>query len=722
MSHCETKKPPKYNSGSNPPVDTLKVAVVGQPNVGKSHLLNAISGSRLRVGNFAGVTIEKKEIITERNGYRLHLVDLPGIYSLHSYTPEEEITKRYLLEGDYDIILNVADCNVLDRNLQLTLQLLELETKVVVAANMHDEIQKSGGFVDQPLLSELLGIPVQLTSAREGEGIEQLLQAVIRAFRSPLPRNKNYFKQSIEEQVTPLADILDKSNLPYSGRLLSIRLLEDDQWFYEKMNDDPVFYEALPRLQEVKHHLQIEFDEDDSKTVLFEDRAARVRGMISQTVKSEHHETLTDRIDHLLIHPIWGVPIFLFLMWTLFQVTFIIGDIPVGMIEHGFDLLSNEVASLLPVGLLADALTRGVIPAVGTVISFLPNILILFLGLNLLEQTGYMARSAFLLDGILKRFGLQGNAFIPLVSGFGCSVPAYMAARTLKNPRDRLITMLVIGFMSCSARLPVYVLFIGAFFPVYLQGNVLFAIYILGALIGLIVAKILRVVLFRGMPEPFVMEMPKYRVPSLKAIGLDLYTKTMVFIRKAGTFIAAAAFLVWAFSAIPSPRYWSSGSPPTSSGVSLSSSMKSSGQNAAPEVNDAAYEQLSHSMLGDIGKFIQPVFKPMGFDWQMSVATLSALAAKEVAVSTLAVLYHQDEGAGENNVSLRQAISTHIDFKAAVAFILIMMTYSPCIAAMSTFYTEIPQWAWRLFYTIYPNVFAWLLGFSAYSLLNVLGF
>lgn len=734
MSHCETTKQPvsfsKNGSSSTPEdfseADLIRVAVVGQPNVGKSHLLNAITGSRLRVGNFAGVTIEKKEIFVERDGRRMVFTDLPGIYSMHAYTPEEEITKRYLLEEDYDLILNVVDSNVLERNLQLTLQLLELDKKVVLASNMYDEVRKTHGDIDCDLMSEVLGAPVFLTSATQGEGIESLLDFITHHAEQPRPRRKIYFKQSLEEQVEKLAGLLEKASLPYPDRLLAIRLLEDDDWFYRRMDEDPVFFQALPELEEVKHRLKIEYDADDAKTALFEERAAIVRGIISQCVLQQKERSLTDRIDRLLIHPFWGVPIFLFLMWGLFQLTFIVGDIPVGMIENAFGWLSGHVESWLPAGIVADALAQGVIPAVGTVVSFLPNILILFLGLNLLEQTGYMARSAFLLDGILKRFGLQGNAFIPLVSGFGCSVPAYMAARALKNPRDRLITMLVIGYMSCSARLPVYVLFIGAFFPLYMQGNVLFAIYIVGALIGLVVAKVLRVVLFQNMPEPFVMEMPRYRMPSVKALGIELYGKTKVFLQKAGTFIAVAAFLVWALSAIPSPRYWGQHGY-SGSGVQLSASMKPAAPQSASAKMDSdkhsgTYNRLSHSLLAEIGMGVQPVFAPMGFDWQLSVATISGLAAKEVAVSTLAVFYQDDENATENSLTLRQTIAERIDFKTAIAFLLIIMTYSPCIAAMSTFYTEIPQWAWRIFYTIYPNVLAWLLALGAYWGLAAFGF
>ena len=400
-------------------------------------------------------------------------------------------------------------------------------------------------------------------------------------------------------------------------------------------------------------------------------------------------------------------------MWFLFQLTFQIGSIPMDFIDATFQKLAALGTQFLPDHPLTTALCDGVIPAVGAIMMFLPNILILFLGINLLEQTGYMARSAFLLDGFMKKFGLQGKAFIPLVSGFGCSVPAYMAARTLKNPKDRLITMLIIGFFSCSARLPVYVLFIGAFFPPGSAGNVLFAIYITGALLGMVMAKILRTVLFQGEAEPFVMEMPKYRFPSFKAILMELKIKSLLFIKKAGTFIAAASMAVWFLSSYGANE-------------EQLSIMQANLERAPVQHHEAmkasleAY-RLEGSYLGTFGKMIEPIFAPMGFDWRLSVATVSALAAKEVAVSTLATLYSIADVENHQN-SLIAMIHATIDIKTALAFLVIIMTYSPCFAAMGTFYSEIPQWQWRLFYTVYPNVVAWLLAWTIFHVLGFFGF
>ena len=705
-------------------MQTIRVAVVGQPNVGKSYLLNSLSGGTLHVGNFPGVTVEKKEVQVERNGYRIILTDLPGIYSLHTYTPEESITKHYLYKQDYDVILNVAEANLLERNLTLTLQMLDLFPKVVLAANMYDEVEENSGAIDTDRFHELLGVPVVATSAKKKRGLENMLNEIIKLYRGPQPRQKIFYNAHIEEAISKIISYFKNSSYPYPARFIAIRLLEEDNYVYDQVHGGPEFFNLAPELRSIKKHLQRVGDEEDAKTVLFNERAAISRGLTAQVSVAATRKSITDKIDDLLIHPLLGIPIFLFLMWALFQLTFTVGSIPMDYIEGGFVFLQNVAEQNLPASMLTKALTDGVIPAVGAILMFLPNILILFLGLNLLEQTGYMARSAFLLDGFLKRFGLQGNAFIPLVSGFGCSVPAYMAARTLKNPRDKIITMLVIGFMSCGARLPVYVLFVGAFFPVAYQGNVLFAIYIFGALMGLVVAKILRVILFKGMPEPFVMEMPKYRVPSFTALFMDLYGKAKVFVRKAGSFIALAAFVIWVLSTYPLDdqlrQQYIYGEEAEISEASLGGANDTETPASADETS-VEHQMLETSYLGRIGHVVQPIFAPMGFDWQLSVATLSALSAKEIAVSTLAVLYQQDSSKLEHGQSLKNALRANISFKTAVAFLLVMIIYSPCFAAMSTFFSEIPQWRWRILYVLYPNIMAWAVGVAAYQLLALLG-
>ncbi len=668
----------------------IKIALVGQPNVGKSHLINSISGATLHVGNFSGVTVEKKEVEFERGGYKLKLIDLPGTYSLHPYTPEEKVTKEFLLNEKYDLILNVVDSNQLEKNLAFTWQLADMQHPMVVAFNMYDEYARQGGEIDTDKFFTLTNIRAENVSAKEKFGLEELFSKVIKTYEEKnIPRV--YYSEIVEEEIENLKEKI--KDCEFSKRFVAIRLIEDDEDIYKIVHEKPWYSDILDILKAAKERLRIEYDEEDTKTIMFEERFALSKGVVTQIAKKAVKETLTEKIDKILIHPILGLPIFLFIMWAIFQATFSLGSIPMDYIDASFGAFGEWVGGLLPEGFVKDAVVNGIIPAVGAVVMFLPNILILYLGINLMEQTGYMARAAYVMDGVLKRFGLQGRSFIPLVSGFGCSVPAYMAARTLKNPKDRLITMLVIGFMSCGARLPVYVLFVSAFFAPEIQGNVLFAIYIGGALMGLIVAKILRIVLFKGEPEPFVMELPKYRFPKVKAILFDLWIKTKMYLKKAGTFIATASLIIWFLSSYPVD--------------------KKELQNI-PESEQQTYI-LEHSYLAQIGKAINPVFEPLGFTWKETVSIIAGLAAKEVVVSTMAVLYHTPDS-DETSKELIETIRKNIPFATAVAIILIIMFYSPCLAAMGTFWAEVPQWQWRLFYTIYPNVFAYIAALIGYMI------
>ena len=686
----------------------IKIALVGQPNVGKSHLINAISGAHLHVGNFSGVTVEYKEVTFQRGEYEIKMIDLPGLYSLDAYTPEEEVTKKYLLNEEYDLIINVIDSNNITRNLTLTEQLCTLGKKMIVAFNMYDEIKKAGGEIDTEEFYKITGIKAVKTSAKEQEGIEELIKTAIECFNDKIECTcKLSYDEKIERRAAKLASLLKKGDFKLPTRFIAIRLLQEDKDIYQIVHDQPIFLEIHEPLQRAIERLKIEFDEESIKDVFADERIALAKGIVKKIYKAPKEETLTDKIDNILIHPIFGFPIFLLFMYIIFWVTFEVGSMPMNYIEAIFSNISDAAKTILPHGIIAKAVVEGIIPAVGAVVMFLPNILILFLGINLLEQTGYMSRAAYVMDGILKHFGLQGKSFIPLVSGFGCTVPAYMAARTLKNPKDRLITMMVLGFMSCGARLPVYVLFVGAFFAPEVQANVLFGIYIGGAILGLITAKVLRMTLFKGEPEPFVMEMPKYRFPSLRALMLDLWIKTKMYLKKAGTFIAVAAFIVWFLSSFPQDKEVVA---QYEKKIELAQNVQEK-KDLETELN--AYI-LEHSFLADIGKALEPVMKPIGFDWKMTVAAISGLAAKEVIVSTLAVLYHSSD----TEKHLPQILREKISFATAISMIILIMIYSPCLAAMSTFYAEVPQWAWRTFYTIYPNVLAWILAFISYHILT----
>ncbi|GAX87728.1 ferrous iron transport protein B [Lebetimonas natsushimae] len=684
----------------------IKVALVGQPNVGKSHLINSISGATLHVGNFSGVTVEKKEVEFSRGEYKIKLIDLPGTYSFHTYTPEEEVTKNFLLNEEYDLILNVIDSNQLEKNLIFSFQIADIGKPVVIAFNMYDEYSRQGGEIDTEKFFKLTNIRAENVSAKEKFGLEELFAKVIKTYEEK-NTPKVYYSEIVEEQIENLKPFIKECK--FSKRFVAIRLLEDDENIYKIVHEKPWFSDLMPRLKDAKDILRGEYSEDDTKTILFEERLALAKGIVTQIAKKARRETLTEKIDKILIHPVLGLPIFLFIMWAIFQLTFDIGAIPMDWIDAGFSAFGDWIGNTMPDSMIKDALVDGVIPAVGAVVMFLPNILILFLGLNLLEQTGYMARAAYVMDGVLKRFGLQGRAFIPLVSGFGCSVPAYMAARTLKNPKDRLITMLVIGFMSCGARLPIYVLLVSAFFAPSMQGNVMFAIYIGGALTGLIVAKILRVVLFKGEPEPFVMELPKYRFPKIKAVLFDLWVKTKLYIRKAGVFIGLTAFALWFLSSYPRADIVKKYEPLIEKAMPVQKEVIKQKMNQ---------EILENSYIAKVGKLMAPITKPLDLGWKEDVSLLVGLAAKEAVVGSMATLYGVGD-ADETSKALIEEIRNAMPFTAAVAMIIIVMFYSPCIAAMSTFYAEVPQWAWRVFYTVYPNVFAYIAALIAVGLIKL---
>ncbi len=693
----------------------IRVALVGQPNVGKSHLINSIAGASLHVGNFSGVTVEKKEVRFERDGYEITITDLPGTYSLNAYSPDEQVVKEFLINESYDVIINAVDANALQRNLTLTLQILDMGKKTILAINMIDEVEKNGGRIDNEEISKMLGIPVLLVSAKEKRGIDELIKKILEMYEFGKVENKLFYDQNIEDAITALSVSLSKdAQLKPKARFSVLRLLENDKEVYREVHDKPVFLEFHDLFVKESENLRTLVGEDDTVSVMANARISIAKWICQRALILKHKETITEKIDRVLIHRLVGLPIFLTFMWLLFQMTFTLGEYPMGLVEGAFTFFAEQAAAILPEGALNKSISEGVIPSVGAIMSFLPNILILFLGINLLEQTGYMARAAFLLDGALKRFGLHGKAFIPMITGFGCSIPAYMAARTLKNPKDRLITMLVIGFFSCSARLPVYVLFVSAFFAPEHAGNILFGIYILGAFLALFVAKILRLALFKGEAEPFVMEMPKYRFPSLKGILRDLQIKAMMFIKKAGLFIAAASMAIWFLGAYPQNEQIDEAYKPK-----IEAAVN---EEAKKELElSLAEEKLENSYIGVMGKTIEPIFAPLGFDWKMSVATITALAAKEVAVGTLATLNAVEAGDDEPSESLIEKIRRTMDIKAGLAFIVMIMIYSPCFAAIGTFFAEVRETKWRVFYVIYPNVTAWLAAFATYNIAALFG-
>ena len=685
----------------------IKIALVGQPNVGKSMLTNAIGDTTLHVGNFSGVTVEKKEIKFKYKDYEISIVDLPGTYMLTNYSIEEKVTSDFLNNEEYDLILNVADSTNLERNLQLTSELLSLDKKMLIALNMSDEAKKENIDINANYMSELLGVNVIPVSAVTKEGIDKLVHNIVQTFEKPKKTTKLVFSEAIEEEILNIETHLseNKYHSKVSYRKIAIDLISENIETYKILHDEPIWITLQPILLNAIKHIKTHHDEEAMIDIFADEFMAFNKGILTETVKVHNQDTskltATQKIDNILIHPFLGIPIFLFLMWGLFQLTFEIGSIPMDWIDGFFSWLGNSVGDNISNNEIRSLVVDGLIAGVGAVVLFIPNIIILFVGIALLESTGYMSRVAYLLDGFFHKFGLHGQSFIPLVTGFGCSIPAYMSARILKNDSDRLLTLFIIGFMSCGARLPVYVLFVGAFFSPESSGNILFAIYISGAILGIIMAKILKMTAFKGESEPFVMEMPKYRLPSVVLIWHTVKSKTWMYLKKAGTFIAAAAVLVWFLSNYPHNDILTN-SYETKIELTTNQEIKN---NLSNELNQKLLEQ---SYLGQVGKFIEPVFEPLGMDWKMAVALQTGLAAKEVVVSTLGVLYSLGGDVDEQDSTLIERLHEHIPFASAVAFIIIMMIYLPCLAATIVFSKE----AGGLKYTVYLFLFTTFVAYS----------
>lgn len=691
------------------------VALVGQPNVGKSQLLSSISGANLKIGNFAGVTVDKYEATLVKGDIILNFIDLPGLYSLDDFSKDESVAKDFLMKSKYDMILNVVDSTNLERNLFLTSELMALGKKMVVALNMDDEAKSEGIEIDDKQLSSILNIPAVKVSSVKKTNFSNLLDTIIDVLSKPYTPNKLKFSDQIEEELIYLAQKIDEANFKKDeicSRQAAILFLLEDKKFYTMSHEDPKMLFLIPEIKKVFDNIKQKTQNNSIEDVLIDEYHSFAKGaaLETQNIKAQKSTDITKKIDSILIHRFFGLPIFLFFMWLLFQATFTLGEVPMQYIEMVFAWFGDSVAANLNDDMLKSIIVDGIISGVGTVILFLPNIIILFLGIALLETTGYMARVAFLLDGFFHKFGLHGKSFIPLVTGFGCSIPAYMAARTLKSQKDRLLTMFIIGFMSCGARLPVYVLFAGAFFKPENAGNVLFFIYISGALLGLIAAKVLRIFVFKGNDEPFVMEMPKYRLPSVKLIWLTIYSKSMMYLKKAGTFILAASILVWFVSTFPQ-------NPNIEEKYQQQIQAASNDELKLELTHQKDQELMENTYLGMFGKAIEPVFAPLGFNWKMSVATVSGLAAKEVIVSTLGVLYSLGGEVSENNTTLQQTLAKNIPFASAMAFIVFVMVYLPCLAATAVFSKEAESKKYTFYLITFTFCTAWVLSFATYKVI-----
>ncbi len=666
----------------------FRVGLVGNPNAGKTTLFNALTGARQKVGNWPGVTIEKKEGVRHYQGHDLCIVDLPGTYSLTSYTMEEVLVRDYLLGEAPDVVLQVVDGSNLERNLYLTVQLLELGLPMVIALNMFDELEGKGLRLNTPLLSSLLGCPVIPTVSSKGYGMEPLLAAVMRTAESSNAGRRyiqiNYgaeLEKEIGRLQEKVGEAAELEGIP--GRWFAVRLLEGDQEVFlkaapESLGNSPLHHQietATARLNKLYP--------EGIETLIADRRYGFIAGALQETLSRSraNRRELSERIDRFLTHRWLGLPLFLFFLWLLFQGTFSLGAVPMGWIETGISYLSVALNNSLPAGPLADLIVDGIIGGVGGVLVFLPNILILFLGISLLEDTGYMARAAFLMDKLMHTLGLHGKSFIPLIMGFGCGVPAIMATRTLESRRDRLLTILITPLMSCSARLPVYILFAGTFFP-RRAGNIIFLLYLFGVLMAIAAGKLFSLTILRAQGAPFVMELPPYRLPTLRTSLLHTWDRGSQYLRKMGTIILAAAVIVWFLGAFPR----NGGQPPAA----------------------------ADSYIGQFGQKISPALEPLGFNWQMGVSLLTGLVAKEVVVSTMGVLYEvgSDIDAHDSGVLSSALLRAGIMPLGALAFMFFVLLYSPCLAAITAIWRETGSWRWTLFSVGYQTALAWGIAFA----------
>lgn len=668
----------------------LTVALAGNPNCGKTTLFNNLTGAKQHVGNYPGVTVEKREGFANFQGKEFVIVDLPGTYGLMAHAADELVARRFIVHNKPDLIVNIVDAGNLERNLYFSLQLLELERPVVMALNMVDVAENNGIRINDQLLAEILHIPVIRTVGRQNRGTADILAAAAAAAEQQAAAGLDFrYSEPIEAAigriVEPLARI--KTGLRFPRRWLALKLLEDDAEASAYLRDVAGGEQAIVTAAVCNRELTDPVG--DPALLIAEQRHRFVAGVYEQVASCSRNEALStsDRLDLMLTGKFSGLPIFFGLMWLLFNLVFTVGAYPQAWLEDGFNALGGFISPLLTDDDLRSLVVDGIIGGVGSVMVFLPNILILFLGIAFLEDTGYMARAAFIMDRIMQSVGLHGKSFIPLLLGFGCSVPAIMGSRTLENPRDRLVTILVTPFMSCSARLPVYTVLTAAFFDENVAGTVLFSIYFLGILLAVLVARMFRTLVFKGESEPFVMEMPPYRLPTFKSILIHMWERSLLYLRKAGTIILAVSILVWFL------------------------------------VNYPETDHIAGSYAGQLGKLVEPWIAPLGFDWKLGVGLVSAFTAKEVLISTLGTLYNIGQ-TGEIAVALQQALSSDTAYRPLTAYSLMVfvLVYSPCLATVAVTKRETNSWRWALFSPVYTTLLAWLLAFAVYQTGILLGY
>lgn len=728
-----------------------KITLAGNPNCGKTSLFNAITGANQRVANYGGVTVDIKEGSTKFGDEKLSLVDLPGTYSLSAFSGEEEVACNYLIHEDVGSIVDVLDSTNLERNLYLTVQLIETGLPLVLAFNMKDEAYKKRIKINLPLMEKLLGVKIVPTNGRKGEGVDELVAAAIQA-KKPDEGVQISYGFEIEKYLKKIAEKIEQSGFEKKGlstRFYAVKLAENDR-VVSKMYSMFMTPETEKLIFELHERVQRIYN-DDIQTVMSEARYGFAHGAVKEAVTQESSDKVvfTEKIDRIVLHKFWAYPIFGLFMWALFQLTFTLGAIPLDWIDGFFGRLGDWVATSMADSWFKDLLVDGIIAGVGSVMVFLPNILILFLGMSFLEDTGYMARIAFLMDKLMHKMGLHGKSFIPLLMGTGCTVPAVMAARNLESEKDRILTILITPLVSCGARLPVYILFAGVFFPEN-AGNIVFLLYFLGFAIALFMGLLFRKTLFRKTPEhPFVMEMPPYRMPTFRSVLLHMWEKARHYLEKMGGVVLLFSIVLWLLASFPKTSIGEASSAldaeiaaltesydaemellQTQSDVLSLSEIQAEIVLLESERDEAAQSleltrdslKTEASFIGKIGHGIEPIMRPAGFDWRMSVSLVTGFVAKEVVVSTMGVLFStgepdESEDVGESALGL--ALTKAYDRKMAFSYMLFVLLYTPCIVALATVIRELSSWKWSLFAAVYPTVLAWMVSTFFYRIASL---
>lgn len=682
----------------------ISVGLVGNPNSGKTSLFNTLCGRSEHVGNYSGVTVDAKRGTLKYKGYTIEITDLPGTYALSAYSPEEVYVRQHLEENTPDVVVNTIVASNLERNLYLTTELIDMSPKMVIALNMYDELERSGAKFDHEALGTMIGIPMVPVVAPSGRGIEELLDSIIAVHENRDSRVRHIhigYGSVIEEHLEPLnrdmREHREELTALFPPRYFALKLIEGDKQIAKMLQSSPRFAIWHEMANSARTNIEEALDEDID-TALANQKYGFISGALKETYEAQERKrnTIGDRLDAIVTHRIWGFPIFLALMWLMFYCTFALGAYPQQWIDSGIAWLYNTVHSAMGEGALRDMLTDGVISGVGSVFVFLPNIMILYLFISFLEDSGYLARAAFIMDRVMHRMGVHGKSFIPMVMGFGCNVPAVMACRTIECRTSRIITIMVVPFMSCSARLPIFMMIVGTFFADH-AGTVLFLLYLLGIAMAVISARLMRRFMFREQEAPFVMELSPYRVPTLKTSVRHMWSKCAQYLRKMGGLILIASIIVWMLSYYPRPKY------------------------SDEDINTPNYEL---SYMGHIGKLCEPIFAPMDMEWEASVALLSGIPAKEIVVSTMNVLYAQPGDKAPNSdeelsPSVSERIADSMSIPTAVAFLIFALLYLPCIATIMAIVSEL-NWKWALGSALYNTGIAWVVAWLAFHLTQLI--